>query len=102
MPPRQDGNMVVTSIVGGEGTHHRQPIDPLRQLGQGAAKPDARKFCPNLPRATADVVRHIEFRIERLDLRRPALQEQEDDRFVLLALLVRRGLSFCGQQCLQC
>ena len=79
MAAGQDRDMVVAAVVRGERTHDGHPVGSLRHLGEGATEPDTRQVGLDLPGAAADVGGDVKLRVEGLDLRRTALQEEEDD-----------------------
>ena len=88
--------MVVPPIIGGERAHDRHAVGSLRHLGEGSAEPDTRQVGLDLTGATANVSWNIKFGVKGLDLGRPALQEEEDDRFLFVEIPPGCGL---GEVC---
>ena len=89
---------VVVGVAGNERPDHGQPIGQRSQLGKCLAEGDAGNARGHFAGHAADFGRGGHLRIKRLDLARPAVQKQEDDRLVLNDLLRLRRLRPRRQQ----
>ena len=71
---------VVVAVAGPVGADDCELVGQLRQAREGAAEGDAGQRGGDLAGDAADAVRGRHLGVEGLDLGRPAVQEQEDDR----------------------
>jgi len=86
---------VVLPVAGDERPHDRKQVGPRGQLRKCASERDTGDARRDLPRRAASVGRSVPLGIERLELRRPPVHEEEDDRAIpqerRQAASVRRG-----------
>jgi hypothetical protein len=71
---------VVVGVAGDEGADDGELVGPRREVREGAAETHAGDRRGDLPRRAADPLRPVHLRVERLDLARAAVQEEEDHR----------------------
>ena len=71
---------VVVGVAGDERADDGELVGPRREAGEGAAEGHAGDLRGDLARGAADSLGPIHLRVERLDLARAAVQEEEDDR----------------------
>ena len=79
------GRTAVVAVLVGKGPHDRHPIRQRGHLRQLAAEFDTRKGRFRRAKKTAIFDRDVHLRVERFELRRAAVQEQQDHRALCAA-----------------